>query len=158
MWNIGIKAYLVLVAVLGLTVLAGCPAGDDDAGGAEPAQTAAAPDEAERSPQVEQLELAAEQQPEPGEGAKPRHNYDPGRPLNDQYTEMKANPDIPEETRQILRDQVQMLEDMGMADDALKPGDVAPGFIRPADEGGAVALDAALENGAAVLVFFRGGW
>jgi hypothetical protein len=146
---------IIPAALLGLALLAGCPAGDEGNGG-EPEQAAATAADTARSPQVEQLAQAEEQRPEEGERPAPRHPYDAERALNEQYSEMKAN--VPAEVKQVLQAQVTALEDLGIANDAVNVGDTAPGFALPADEGGTVVLDSAMRNGPVVLVFFRGGW
>jgi len=147
---------LILTMILGLALLAGCPAGEEPAGAGE--QAAATAPEGMDSPQVEQLETAEEQQPVDEQSDHPDHAYDPARPLNEQYAEMKASQNAPEEVKQMFADQRAAITAANMLDSALGKGDLAPGFTLPADSGGAVALETALSDGPAVLVFFRGGW
>ena len=46
----------------------------------------------------------------------------------------------------------------GIADRAVKEGDVAPNFTLPNARGEQISLYACLENGPVVLTFYRGGW
>ena len=62
------------------------------------------------------------------------------------------------ELARTLQDGVDELAASGIADGAVKEGEVAPDFTLPNARGSLVALSALLEQGPVVLSFYRGGW
>ncbi len=65
---------------------------------------------------------------------------------------------IPKPALQVMDAATAELKASRAADNALKPGDIAPDFILPNVDGRSVRLYSELERGPVVLVFYRGGW
>jgi peroxiredoxin len=65
---------------------------------------------------------------------------------------------IPPEVREIMARAAASLAAGGLADRALREGDVAPRFTLPAATGQSVALADRLADGPVVLSFYRGAW
>ena len=63
----------------------------------------------------------------------------------------------PERSAAFQRGVDQLIAD-GIADRAVKEGDIAPNFTLPNARGEQVSLYACLENGPVVVTFYRGGW
>ena len=70
---------------------------------------------------------------------------------------MSAQKLPPERSAAFQRGIDQLIAD-GIADRAVKEGDIAPDFTLPNARGEQVSLYACLENGPVVLTFYRGGW
>ena len=70
---------------------------------------------------------------------------------------MSAQKSPPERSAAFQRGIDQLIAD-GIADRAVKEGDIAPDFTLPNARGEQVSLYACLENGPVVLTFYRGGW
>jgi peroxiredoxin len=76
----------------------------------------------------------------------------------DAAREFYRNKKIPKAALEVMDSATAELETNGAAAGALKPGDMAPDFIRPNVEGRSLRLYTELERGPVVLVFYRGGW
>jgi peroxiredoxin len=63
----------------------------------------------------------------------------------------------PERSAAFQRGVDQLIAD-GIADHAVKEGDIAPDFTLPNARGEQISLYACLENGPVVLTYYRGGW
>jgi len=66
----------------------------------------------------------------------------------------KISPDV----QQTMQQAAEALERSGVSNHSLKAGDAAPDFTLPDAKGGSVHFADALEQGPAVLSFYRGGW
>lgn len=67
-------------------------------------------------------------------------------------------PQSPEARRKLLRDFAQGLVDSGIAEKALRVGDVAPAFTLPNAVGKLVSSETLLQGGPLVVSFYRGAW
>lgn len=70
----------------------------------------------------------------------------------------KSAAEIPPEVLQTMSRATQDLIDSGIADRALQPGERAPEFVLPNTRGEDIALATLLEQGPAVINFYRGAW
>ncbi len=80
--------------------------------------------------------------------------------LTAQLAEQKASTikKLPQETVELMLNKTAELENSGIAENALKVGDIAPDFQLPNPVGDSVSLSDLLKNGPVVLTFYRGGW
>ncbi len=69
-----------------------------------------------------------------------------------------ATPLTPEERRSVLQDFRQKLVQSGVAEQALKTGDLAPAFALPNAVGKSVSSEELLRKGPLVVSFYRGAW
>jgi peroxiredoxin len=65
---------------------------------------------------------------------------------------------LPAEVLEVFDRSIQDLLDQGIPADSIKAGDVLESFTLDDADGSPVSLDQTVENGPAVIVFYRGGW
>jgi hypothetical protein len=65
---------------------------------------------------------------------------------------------IPEDAQKIMHRVTEDLSQSGLAEKAIGEGDEAPAFALPNQDGKIVRSDELLEQGPAVVSFFRGHW
>ncbi len=72
--------------------------------------------------------------------------------------QVAAAEQLPAEVLEVFDQSIQSLLDQGIPADSIKAGDVLEEFTLDDANGSPVSLDQILENGPAVIVFYRGGW
>ena len=72
--------------------------------------------------------------------------------------QVAAAEQLPAEVLEVFDQSIQSLLDQGIPADTIKAGDVLEEFTLDDANGSPVRLDQILENGPAVIVFYRGGW
>lgn len=65
---------------------------------------------------------------------------------------------LPADANQTIDAGIEAVEQSGVAQQTLKPGDPAPNFTLPDSKGQSVSLTELLKNGPVVLTFYRGNW
>ena len=69
-----------------------------------------------------------------------------------------ASEHLPAEVAEVFEQSIRDLVDQGVPSDAVAVGDTLPSFTLSDATGTLVTLDQLVENGPAVIVFYRGGW
>lgn len=65
---------------------------------------------------------------------------------------------IPQESRKLMKQATEELEQSGLADQALQKGDPLPPFVLQDQDGNTVSSQELLQHQSLVLTFYRGVW